>query len=60
MLLRADVHPKIVQENLGHSNISMTMDTYSHVMPGLKEAAADKLNGILQIKNPSTTKEGHA
>jgi integrase len=33
-------HPKIVQERLGHSTISVTLDTYSHVTPRLQEAAA--------------------
>jgi integrase len=51
-MLKADVHPKIVQESLGHSTIAITMDIYSHVAPGLKEAAADKINGLLEIKKP--------
>jgi len=40
------VHPKIVQERLGHATISTTLDLYSHISPGLQEAAAigfDKL-----------------
>ena len=40
LLLTAGIHPKVVSERLGHSNIAITMDTYSHVMPGLQEAAA--------------------
>lgn len=40
LLLTAGVHPKIVSERLGHSNIAITLDTYSHVLPGLQEAAA--------------------
>lgn len=40
MLLKAGVHPKVVSERLGHSNIAITMDVYSHVLPGLQEAAA--------------------
>jgi integrase len=51
LLLKAGVHPKVVQERLGHSSISMTLDTYSHVVPGMQEAAATKfdenLNSIL-------------
>ncbi len=58
MMLQADVHPKVVQEIIGHSTIGMTLDTYSHVMPGLKEAAAEKLNGFTQIKKPSSAEEG--
>ncbi len=40
LMLRQGVHPKIVQERLGHATISVTLDTYSHVSPGLQEAAA--------------------
>jgi len=46
LLLKQSVHPKIVQERLGHATISTTLDLYSHVSPGLQEAAAigfDKL-----------------
>ena len=35
LALRAGVHPKVVQERLGHSNIAITMDIYSHVTAGL-------------------------
>jgi len=44
MLLSQGVNPKIVQERLGHSNISVTMDVYSHVMPGMQKQAADELD----------------
>ena len=40
LMLAQNVHPKIVQERLGHSTISITLDTYSHVIPGLQTAAA--------------------
>jgi integrase len=43
--LEAGVNPKIVQERLGHSNISMTMDTYSHVSGNLQR------NAVEQVKN---------
>jgi integrase len=36
----AGVHPKIVQERLGHSSIAITLDTYSHAIPTLQETAA--------------------
>ena len=39
-MLRQGVHPKIVSERLGHGNIGITLDTYSHVLRGLQEAAA--------------------
>ena len=44
LLLKQGVHPKIVQERLGHSTIAVTLDTYSHVTPGLQEAAALKFD----------------
>ncbi len=40
LLLIRGVHPKIVSEMLGHSSVSITLDVYSHVIPGLGEAAA--------------------
>jgi integrase len=40
IMLKNGVHPKIVQERLGHSSIEMTLDTYSHVVQGMGEAAA--------------------
>jgi len=40
-MLKQGVHPKIVQERLGHASIQITLDTYSHVTPGLQQAAAN-------------------
>jgi integrase len=40
LMLKQGVHPKIVSERLGHASITITLDTYSHVLPGLQEAAA--------------------
>lgn len=54
ILLKQNTHPKVVQERLGHANISTTLDLYSHVTPNMQEAAAAKLDGILQ---PETLKE---
>jgi len=47
LMLKAGTHPKIVQERLGHSSIGMTLDTYSHVAPGLQEAAANKFDSMV-------------
>jgi integrase len=47
LLLSMGTHPKIVQELLGHSQISMTLDTYSHVLPSLQEDAMSRLNTLL-------------
>ncbi len=40
LMLKAGVHPKVVQERLGHATINITLDTYSHLLPGLQEQAA--------------------
>ena len=47
LLLKVGVHPKIVSERLGHSSITLTLDTYSHVLPGMQDEAADKLDAML-------------
>jgi len=39
-MLAAGVHPKVVQERLGHSSIKITLDLYSHVTPGMQKDAA--------------------
>ncbi len=41
LMLKQGVHPKVVQERLGHATISTTLDLYSHVAPGLQQAAAE-------------------
>ena len=51
LLLKQGVHPKIVQERLGHAGIAVTLDFYSHVAPGLQQAAANKFDDILLPKN---------
>ena len=50
LLLLASEHPKVVQERMGHSQISITMDTYSHVLPGMGRGAATKLDAIITAK----------
>jgi integrase len=47
-LLSMGVHPKIVQDILGHSEISMTLDTYSHVSPTMQREAMEKLNAMFK------------
>lgn len=47
-LLRHGIHPKVVSERLGHSAVSVTMDTYSHVLPGLQEDAARKVDEAMR------------
>jgi len=48
ILLQAKVHPKIVQEMLGHSTITLTLDTYSHVIPGIQKEAADSMDRLFK------------
>ena len=47
MLLKMGQHPKYVQELLGHASISITLDTYSHVIEGMGDGLADAMDGAL-------------
>ncbi|HVB62482.1 MAG: tyrosine-type recombinase/integrase [Ktedonobacteraceae bacterium] len=59
LLLGMGIHPKIVQEILGHSNISITMNIYSHVLPSMQREAMDTLNSAFtdQREGGSTEEE---
>lgn len=46
LLLKAAVHPKIVSERLGHASIQITLDTYSHVVPGMQRPAVEALDKL--------------
>jgi integrase len=46
ILLSMGVHAKVVQELLGQSTISMTMDVYSHVLPSMQKDAMDKWDDL--------------
>jgi integrase len=48
LLLEAGVHPKVVADMLGHSSVTMTLDTYSHVSEGMHQAAALAMNAIMK------------
>lgn len=47
LLLAAGENPKVVAERLGHASVTLTLDTYAHVLPGMQEQAAAKLEAIL-------------
>lgn len=47
MMLRAGVPPKIVSERLGHANIGITLDTYSHVLPDMQDIAIEAMNRLM-------------
>ena len=54
-MLKANIHPKVVQERLGHSSIAITLDLYSHVAPGMQKAAALKLDEELAESQVSSS-----
>lgn len=47
LLLLAGENPKVVSERLGHASITLTLDTYSHVLPDMQRGAAEKLERVL-------------
>ncbi|MDI3509118.1 MAG: hypothetical protein PWP55_1310 [Clostridiales bacterium] len=47
LLLEQGVHPEVVQERIGHSSITITLDTYSHLVPNLQQEAAQKIDDML-------------
>jgi integrase len=47
LLSLAGVHPKVVSERLGHANITITLETYSHVLPNMQAEALSKLEGLM-------------
>jgi len=49
LMLQAGIHPKIVQETLGHADISLTMNTYSHALPTLQREAAEKMDELVTM-----------
>ncbi len=52
ILLRAGVPVKVVSERLGHANIAITMDTYSHVLPGMDERGASVVARLILDDEP--------
>ena len=55
-MLSAGVHPKVASERLGHSTIGITLDLYSHVMPGMQADAAEQVDAALQAAISSERK----
>ena len=47
LLLAQGVHPRLVMETLGHSQIALTTNTYTHVMPALRQEVADRMDALL-------------
>lgn len=57
LMLKQGIHPKVVQERLGHAGIAITLDLYSHTTPGLQQAAANKFDEIAQPKPSKLDRE---
>ena len=55
-MLSSGVHPKVASERLGHSNIGITLDLYSHVLPGMEADAAERVDAALQAAINRRTK----
>jgi integrase len=58
LLLSQSVHPKVVQERLGHSTIAITMDLYSHVMPTVQRDAVDRFGAAWRAADPALNQAG--
>jgi integrase len=56
LLLVSEENPKVVSDRLGHSSVKMTLDTYSHVLPGMQENASNKLEAMLYRKSGTPRK----
>jgi integrase len=59
LLLAKGTHPKVVQEMLGHANISQTIDTYSHVLPDMQSEAAAAMEEVLREEHQDGEEEGN-
>jgi len=57
LLLERNVHPKVVSERLGHATVALTLDTYSHKIPGLDEAAALEFDKAVENHRPTKLSE---
>jgi len=55
LLLTQGVHPRVVMELFGHSQIAITMNTYSHVVPALRKDAANQMDVALRTPEPVAT-----
>ena len=49
MALARGIHPKVVEERLGHTVVFTTLDLYSHILPGMQEDAAARVDTAFQI-----------
>jgi hypothetical protein len=54
LLFQKNVHPKFVQELLGHASVAITLDTYSHMLPGMGSETADAIGEALSYLRVAT------
>jgi integrase len=47
LLMAEGLNPKVVSERLGHSSVAITLDVYSHVLPGMQQEASERLENLL-------------
>jgi integrase len=63
LLLKAGEHIKVVSERLGHASVSITLEVYVHVLPGMQEGAASRIDSLLQgvpkRGTPAAHREAH-
>lgn len=62
LMLQQGIHPKVVQERLGHLDIALTLNTYSHVLPDIQKDAVEKMDHFLasaEASVASTTDQQH-
>jgi len=52
LALESGIHPKVVQERLGHANVSITLDLYSHVSPAMQSDAAERVAALILTTPP--------
>lgn len=55
--LAAGIHPLVMSQRLGHANVSITLDTYSHVIPQMDREAADVIGNMLRLPEPAHAAE---
>lgn len=53
LMLQEGINPKVVQERLGHADISLTLNTYSHVLPSMQEEVAEKMDELFTLTEVS-------
>jgi integrase len=58
LALAAGIHPKVVSERLGHATVQLTLDTYSRVIDGIHEAAAEQLGKAILGDSKRADEEG--